>query len=105
MSRTILQEQLFLDQNLSRTTLSSRFNVSKDQVSAAFVAGGTSLPAFISDCRLEYACRLLKEHPEMTIDEVSAQSGFTVRKSFSRSFKQKYALTPSEYRQQGGGMV
>jgi len=100
MSHVIMQDKLYLDRNLSRTSLTSRFNVSKEQISSAFVAGGTSLPAFVSDCRLEYACHLLKEHPELSIDDVSAQSGFTVRKSFSRSFKMKYALTPSEYREQ-----
>ena len=37
-------------------------------------------------------------HPEMSIDEVATASGFSVRRTFSRLFKEKFGLTPTEFR-------
>ena len=36
--------------------------------------------------------------PDMSIDEVATASGFSVRRTFSRLFKEKFGLTPTEYR-------
>ena len=35
----------------------------------------------------------------MTIDEVATASGFAVRRTFSRLFKEKFGLTPTEFRE------
>ena len=100
LSGAIIKEQLFLDSSFGRQSLIDRFGVTKDDIGKAFAAGGTSLPAFIGDCRLDYACHLLKERLDLGIDDIAQASGYTLRRSFSRSFKAKYAINPSDYRQQ-----
>jgi AraC-like DNA-binding protein len=98
ISHAIVSEQLFLNPNLCRQDLMDRFHVSKEAIGQAFSSYGTSIPAFINACRLEYAGELLKTQPDLSVSKVAAASGFTTRESFCRSFKKQYSLTPTEYR-------
>jgi AraC-like DNA-binding protein len=52
--------------------------------------------------RIKEAKRLLTEQPEMTIEEVSKQSGFSYRRNLSRIFAQETGMSPSEWRNRGG---
>ena len=98
LSREIREKELFLSPTFGRQTLLDSYPLNKEHIGSAFSSAGTSLPAFVTGCRLEYACRLMEEDPTKSMEEISAQSGFTSRISFTRSFKQKYGLTPTEYR-------
>ena len=95
---TIFEKQLYLDPQFGRQYLIDNFHLSKERIGRAFSANGTSLPQFVNLCRLEYACVMLKSHPEMSVTDIAKNSGFTTRESFFRSFKQQYALTPSEFK-------
>lgn len=98
LSETIQKERLFLNPYLSRQMLMDRFNLSKEKIGQAFASQGTSLPAFVNICRLEYSRELMSRHPELSLTKIVSQSGFTTRESFGRSFKQQYSVTPSEYK-------
>ena len=62
---------------------------------------GCSFFQWVNKLRIEEAKRLLIENPEMTIEEVSKQSGFSYRRNFSRTFGEKTGMTPSEWRDKG----
>lgn len=96
----IRTEQLYLDPMLGRQTLIDKLKISKGRIGAAFSQGSRyrSLPDYVRNLRLEYACSLLTEHPEMSIADVSAASGFSSPAVFSRDFKQKYEVAPSLFR-------
>lgn len=98
LSDTIFEKQLYLDPQFGRQYLIDNYGLSKEKIGRAFSANGTSLPQFVNLCRLEYACVLLKSHPEMSVSDIARNSGFTTRESFFRSFKQQYGLSPSEYK-------
>ncbi len=53
---------------------------------------------FITDLRLAEACTLLKEKPIYTIEAVAKDAGFSSRKTFQTRFKEKFIMTPSEFR-------
>jgi len=76
--------------------------LTKERVGAAFAKGSPfkSLIDFLNDCRLPHAAKLLAERPNMSIAEVAQASGFPSADTFGRNFKQKYTLTPSQYRDQ-----
>ena len=101
----IKRDRLFLDPAFDRQKLTELFHLSKRQVGAAFSRGSefSSLSDFIRDCRLEYSCHLLTERPELSIKEVAAQSGFQYASTYSTDFKNKYTMTPSEYRELQAG--
>ena len=94
----IWDKELFLQSSFGRQTLIDNYGLSKEQIGAAFSGEGTSLPAFVCDCRLAYACRLMQDEPQRSIEDISISAGFSNRVHFSRCFKLKYALSPTEYR-------
>lgn len=108
LSDVIIRERLYLNPLFERQTLADRFHVSNQRIAAAFAHGHRQrtdvddgrkgLPEFISTQRLEYACVLLSERPDMSIDEVATASGFSSYPAFARSFKKKYDVAPTEYR-------
>ncbi len=96
----ILRERLFLDPRLDRQSLCDRFSLSNVRIGAAFAKGSPykSLIDFLNECRLPYAARLLTQRPDLSIADVARESGFLSADTFGRNFKQKYTLTPTQYR-------
>ena len=58
---------------------------------------GETFINFISDKRLEKSRQLL-EQTELSIKEITAEVGYNDQNYFSRIFKNKYGLSPKEYR-------
>ncbi|MBR1879039.1 MAG: AraC family transcriptional regulator [Paludibacteraceae bacterium] len=102
LSAVIVNEQLYLDPHFSRQQLMDRFHLRKERLGAAFARGSRfgSLPAFITECRLAKSVCLLTEEPQMNIADVAAACGYASTATFLTNFKQRYALTPSEFRNQ-----
>ncbi|OFZ51952.1 MAG: hypothetical protein A2381_01455 [Bdellovibrionales bacterium RIFOXYB1_FULL_37_110] len=53
---------------------------------------------YLNNFRLKMAAELLRKQPTMSISEVVFVSGFGDISNFNRKFKQKFFLSPSEYR-------
>lgn len=63
-----------------------------------FAITGETTIAYILHIRLERALLLLDNHPEMSIADIATKCGFDDNAHFSRTFKQFYELTPTQYR-------
>ena len=102
LRRIILEEKLYLDPQFSRQQLMDRLHLSKESIGAAFSKGSqyTSLASFINEMRLIHGAKLLVEHPKMSISDVATASGFASNITFSHNFKERYALTPSNFREE-----
>lgn len=95
----IKDEELFLQPVFGRTEVMERFSLSAARVGAAFSqGGGQSVSEFVRNCRLNYACRLIVEKPQMNFVEVGLASGFKRTTTFYHDFKAQYEMTPAEYR-------
>ncbi len=91
VEKNITDEQMGIDTlagylNLSRSTLHRKLKSLTNK----------SATDFIRTIRLEYAARLLKDGRD-NIDEISAMSGFNSHSYFTRSFKEHFGKTPSEF--------
>jgi AraC-like DNA-binding protein len=53
---------------------------------------------FLSEIRISYACKLLIENKELTIESISTETGFNNASNFFRQFKKTIGLTPKAYR-------
>ena len=53
---------------------------------------------FIITIRLKRAAIMLKEHPEFNVSEIADKLGFSSPRQFSKSFKEKYHITPQAYK-------
>lgn len=99
--KVVSEENLHLDPQFGRDQLVERLRLSKERIGAAFAQGSQygNISNFLNDARLFHSTKLLTEHPEMPIAEVALASGFTNRVTFSRNFKERFAMTPSEFRE------
>ena len=80
--------------------LGARAHVSPNHLSLLFKeATGTTCMQMIADLRLQYALKLL-ENPNLNIETISAQSGFSAASYFISVFRKRFGITPKEYQQQ-----
>lgn len=65
-------------------------------------AYGCSFYQWVNDLRIKEAKRMMREQPEMTMEDISKHCGFSYRRNFSRIFVETTGMTPSEWRSKGG---
>lgn len=58
---------------------------------------GCNFYQFVTNYRIEEAKRLMREHPDMKLQDVAEQSGFSSPVVFSRVFARETGVTPSEW--------
>lgn len=87
-----------LSEDISLEQMAEYTNVSSFYLSKLFKEEkGVTFITFITDTRLDKAQKLLKE-TELSIKEITAQIGYNDQNYFSRIFKNKFGITPSEAR-------
>lgn len=86
--------------------IAQRFSLSVKAVDAAMQqCTGMSLSKFQMSRKLEMVASQIEVEPEVHLAEMAALFGFCDEFHLSRSFKQKYGVSPSQYRESmiGGG--
>ncbi len=58
---------------------------------------GCNFYQFVTNYRIEEAKRLMTEHPDMTMEDVAKQCGFSSARSFYRAFDREVEMTPKEW--------
>ena len=58
----------------------------------------TNFNQYLNNLRLDYACSLL-EHTTQSITEICGNSGFDSLRTFNRVFKNRFHITPRDYRE------
>jgi signal transduction histidine kinase/DNA-binding response OmpR family regulator len=98
MTRAIrFVEKNLTDEKMDIELLANHLNLSQSTLYRKLKAlTGKSATDFIRTIRLEYAARLLKDGSH-NIEEVSGMVGFNSHSYFSRSFKEHFGKTPSDY--------
>jgi transcriptional regulator GlxA family with amidase domain len=95
-----LKKQIVLDLQRNRTLnkLAKESNVAKSQLTKLFQAELNISPVqYIRNLRLEKACQFL-ETTFLRVKEGMFIVGINDQSHFVRDFKEKYGLTPTEYR-------
>lgn len=93
-----------IEENLSNTEFNISVLIREMGVSRTLLFNklkavtGQSPNDFITTIRLREAACLLKKHPEWNVTEISEKTGFNSVGYFSRVFKERYKMTPSDYR-------
>lgn len=90
-----------LDDELSLETLAEVANFSRFHFHRIFAAMvGETLNAFIQRVRLEKAAARLQENHKESITDIALDLGFSGSAAFSRSFKEAFKMSPSQWRKQ-----
>ena len=103
-NKTIYSAALFINRNfknvISLETLALETGYSKNYFSKLFNdAFGMGINEYITQVRLSHAKKMLISTKE-SVTNVGYTSGFPSFTTFSREFKKKFGMTPSEYRKQ-----
>ena len=98
------EKKLYTDTNLTLKTMAKALGLTQKRLGALFknhVKYG-SLGEYINEKRFIYACQLLREQPNWTIEAVGAEAGFGGRRTFQTEVKRRLGITPLQYRQSQG---
>lgn len=98
LDRIVTTEQLFTRQTISRDDLMKCIGVDKNRLLRILQQNaGINVVDYLNNKRMEYAAELLKEHPEYNIVTVANMCGMSVS-TFNRTFKNKYKMTPNDFK-------
>ena len=100
IDQAIRSEHLYKEVNLQRQDICNRFGINRHTLNDMLThySGGLSFPQYINAIRLEESLRMLHNEPNLTIAAIAKAVGFSPS-NFREQFKQKYGMTPQEYRQ------
>ena len=94
------KQQPYTDAELNRDMLASMLGTNHRYIDDAIrkCSDSQSTKAFIDSYRVDHAARLLSDTDE-PIALIAEMSGFANRTSFNDRFRNRYKMTPSEFRQ------
>ncbi|MBR2287075.1 MAG: helix-turn-helix domain-containing protein, partial [Clostridia bacterium] len=88
-----VQEHAY-DPDFDLGSVGTHFSLNNDYVSSMInSATGTPFKEYLTLLRMERACELLREHPEMTVTEISQQVGYRKVSNFIKKFKDIHGIT------------
>lgn len=93
----------FIDTNaeicdLTVSMIADYFDISISNLSHQFKAQmDCTISEYITEKKFSYVCKLLVE-TEHSVQEIAEKAGYSQANSFIRKFRQKYGMTPIEYR-------
>lgn len=103
----LLQEQaLYKDPNLKLNDLSKKINVSGHQLSQLLNDNlRKSFSTYINEYRINEACKMIIEQPNLTLEAIGYEVGFNSKSTFYTTFKKLKYTTPMHYKEKAGKQV
>jgi AraC-like DNA-binding protein len=91
----------FMQSDFSLPDLAQQLGVSIHLLSQAINNGlGKTFFELVAEYRVAEAKRLLKDQPNIKIEEIAGQVGYNSKSSFNTAFRKITGMTPSEFREQ-----
>lgn len=95
------EKRLFLNSDLRVSDLAFELGTNSSYVSECIrQCRDCSFTQFVNSYRVDYAKRLMREHPGKKVSSVYIESGFSNESSFFRIFKAHTGMTPKEWKSQ-----
>jgi YesN/AraC family two-component response regulator len=99
LQEKLLNEKPFLQSGFSLPALAKEMKVSTHVLSQAINDGlGKSFFELVAEYRIDEAKKLLKDQPNIKVEEISEQVGYNSKSSFNTAFKKITGKTPGEFR-------
>ncbi len=102
-SDAIYQSIIYIKQHyfedISLDELAQQVNLNSSYLSFLFKKEvGTTFLQYLNNIRLENACALLKNSPNLAVESISAQVGYRTPSYFYKIFREKYGMSPNQWR-------
>lgn len=99
LDRHMTADRPYTDPSLSRKELADYLGTTQETLAQMIRdERGCSVHAYINSFRTEEARRILDTDSEITIAEIATTLGFGTARTLQRAFKERYDMTPSQYR-------
>lgn len=100
LERLLLEQALYKDPNLKLNDLSKKINISGHQLSQLLNDNlGKSFSTFINEYRINEACKMIIEQPNLTLEAIGYEVGFNSKSTFYTTFKKLKHTTPMIYKE------
>jgi len=101
LDKTVEEQQLYLNQELTLDDLAKTFKTNRTYLSNYFNSiKGQPFYYYINQLRIERkAIPMIHEHPEYTLEYIAAESGFKSISTFRRAFHKLKGMSPGQYRE------
>lgn len=101
MQSKIISEALFKSPDFNRDSIAEATGLSRAKVSQ-LIGQFTSLSPndYINKLRVEYSVKMIKEHPEWTIDAIAESCGYVRRATYYSHFNKFFGISPAQYRKE-----
>jgi AraC-like DNA-binding protein len=100
ISELIEEKELWKRKDLRIGDLAAELATNKTYISLLINnISGANFSTIVNGYRIRYAQQLMTGHPEMILDEVAEEAGFSSRATFFRSFKAQTGMTPMQWAQ------
>lgn len=98
----VRNDKLYLNYQMQRDDFARLMGVDRNRFASIIkeYTGGGNLNSYLNDMRLEYSVYLLRNHPEMSIQEIGEASALPSSTTFYRLFKERYDISPKVFREQ-----
>lgn len=101
MEQIILKGQLFKEPQFNRDSIVKATGLSRTKVIQLIQEFTGLTPGdYITKLRLEHSVKLIKEHPDWTIDGIAEGCGYVRRATYYSHFNKFYGITPAQYRKE-----
>lgn len=101
MQSKIISESLFKSPDFNRDSIAEATGLSRAKVSQLIGQFSSLSPGeYINKLRVEYSVKLIKEHPEWTIDAIAESCGYVRRATYYSHFNKFFGLSPAQYRKE-----
>ena len=98
MNSEIVSRQLYLHPDFNKQELLKEFHIPANKFAALFkVFAGCGFSQYVQELRLDHAVRLMRSHPQWTLDAIAKASQMS-NGAFYSQFQKKYGMKPSDYR-------
>lgn len=95
----VAKDKLYRKPDMSVSELAAELGISERRLKQAINnAYNKTVSEYLNDRRVQAACRLLRDKPDMTLDEISFEAGFASSKTFQKTFISTMGQTPEQYR-------
>ena len=103
IEQIILKGQLFKEPQFNRDSIVKATGLSRTKVIQLIQEFTGLTPSdYITKLRLEHSVKLIKEHPDWTIDGIAERCGYVRRATYYSHFNKLYGITPAQYRKECG---
>ena len=99
IKKLLSDPEILSESSLERTFLAEKLNTNYTYIARAIQIGADmTVKKYITQIRIDYACKLLQQNRECSIIEIQEKCGFQSSSSFNRIFKEYMRMTPSDFR-------